>query len=389
MINVLYVSGSRADYGPVRRVLQAINEHPDLDLKILATGMHLDPLHGETWQEIVSDGFTIAESVHGRVDGDSVTEMAASLGTYLTGMSYVISRLSPDILLVLGDRGEQLAGCIAGAFQNTVVVHLCGGSISGSIDDSIRHAITKFAHYHLPAFQEHADRIIQMGEDPKKVHVVGLPGSDIRSDVIFSRKDICSRFHLPIESPYVLVLQHSVTHSYSDVSMQIIETLEAVSKVEYPVLLANPNDDAGGRIILDKMHDFAERYDHLSVLPPLGSRELFASVMAHSGVLVGNSSSGIVESMSLELPVVNIGDRQQGREHLACLINVDYDRIRIYDAIETALRDDIYRSKLMEFTAKMTSFDTPSAVVQHLLNVDLGVSVRPKLFVDLPTIYEN
>ena len=134
MINVLYVSGSRADYGPVRRVLQAINEHPDLDLKILATGMHLDPLHGETWQEIVSDGFTIAESVHGRVDGDSVTEMAASLGTYLTGMSYAISRLSPDILLVLGDRGEQLAGCIAGAVQNTVVVHLCGGSISGSID---------------------------------------------------------------------------------------------------------------------------------------------------------------------------------------------------------------------------------------------------------------
>ncbi len=104
MINVLYVSGSRADYGPVRRVLQAINEHPDLDLKILATGMHLDPLHGETWQEIVSDGFTIAESVHGRVDGDSVTEMAASLGTYLTGVSYAISRLSPDILLVLGDR---------------------------------------------------------------------------------------------------------------------------------------------------------------------------------------------------------------------------------------------------------------------------------------------
>ena len=384
MINVLYVSGSRADYGPARRVLQAINEHPDLELKILVTGMHLDPLHGETLQEIVSDGFKIAELVNGRVEGDSVTEMAASLGTYLTGMSYAISRLCPDIVLVLGDRGEQLAGCIAGAVQNTVVVHLCGGSISGSIDDSIRHAITKFAHYHLPAFQEHADRIIQMGEDPKKVHVVGLPGSDIYSDVVLSRKDICSRFHLPYELPYVLVLQHSVTHSYADVSMQINETLEAVSRVKYPVLLANPNDDAGGRIILEKMHEFAECYDNLSVLPPLGSRELFASVMAHSGVLVGNSSSGIVEAMSLELPVVNVGDRQQGREHLACLINVGYDRTRICDAIEKALGDDTYRSKLMEFTANMPSFDTPSVVVQHLLNVDFGVSVLPKLFVDLP-----
>ena len=389
MTKVLYVSGSRSDYGPVRHVLQSINECPDLDVSVLVTGMHLDHLHGETWREIAEDGFIIAEFVHGRVSGDSLTEMAASLGKYLTGMSYAMSRIRPDILLVLGDRGEQLAASIAGAFHNTVVVHLCGGSTSGSIDDSVRHAITKFAHYHLPAMKEHAQRIIQMGEDPKKVHVVGLPGSDIRSDVIFSRKDICSRFHLPIESPYVLVLQHSVTHSYSDVSLQIVETLEAVSKVEYPVLLANPNDDAGGRIILDKMHDFAERYDNLIVLPPLGSRELFASVMAHSGVLVGNSSSGIVESMSLELPVVNIGDRQQGREHLACLINVGYDRISICDAIETALRDDTYRSKLMEFTAKMTSLDTPSAVVQHLLNVDLGVSVRPKLFVDLPTIYEN
>jgi GDP/UDP-N,N'-diacetylbacillosamine 2-epimerase (hydrolysing) len=387
MINVLYVSGSRADYGPIRRVLQVINEHPDIDLKILVTGMHLDLVHGETWREIVSDGFTIAESVHGRVEGDSVTEMAASLGNYLTGMSYAISRLHPDILLVLGDRGEQLAGSIAGAFQNIVVVHLCGGSVSGSIDDSIRHAITKFAHYHLPAFQEHANRILQMGEDPEKVRVVGLPGNDIRLDVTFSIEDVRSKYYLPLDTPYILVLQHSVSHTYADAAIQIEETLQAVTSLRYPVLLANPNDDAGGRVILTKMQEYSNRYNNIQILPPLSSRELFASIMSHSGVLVGNSSSGVVEAMSLGLPVVNIGDRQAGREHLACMINVEYDRLAISNAIEIALNDNKYRAALEDFTRNMVWLDTPTEVVNCLLDVDLDIASIPKSFVDFTEIH--
>jgi len=387
MINVLYVSGSRADYGPVRRVLQSINEHPDIDLKILVTGMHLDPLHGETWQEIERDGFAIAESVPGRIEGDSVTEMAASLGTHLTGMSYAISRLNPDILLVLGDRGEQLAGSIAGAFHNIVVVHLCGGSISGSIDDSIRHAITKFAHYHLPAFQEHANRILQMGEDPEKVRVVGLPGNDIRLDVTFSIEDVRSKYYLPLDTPYILVLQHSVSHTYADAAIQIEETLQAVTSLRYPVLLANPNDDAGGRVILTKMQEYSNRYNNIQILPPLSSRELFASIMSHSGVLVGNSSSGVVEAMSLGLPVVNIGDRQAGREHLACMINVEYDRLAISNAIEIALNDNKYRAALEDFTRNMVWLDTPTEVVNCLLDVDLDIASIPKSFVDFTEIH--
>ena len=387
MINVLYVSGSRADYGPIRRVLQVINEHPDIDLKILVTGMHLDLVHGETWREIVSDGFTIAESVPGRVEGDSVTEMAASLGNYLTGMSYAISRSCPDILLVLGDRGEQLAGSIAGAFQNIVVVHLCGGSVSGSIDDSIRHAITKFAHYHLPAFQEHANRILQMGEDPEKVRVVGLPGNDIRLDVTFSIEDVRSKYYLPLDTPYILVLQHSVSHTYADAAIQIEETLQGVTSLRYPVLLANPNDDAGGRVILTKMQEYSNRYNNIQILPPLSSRELFASIMSHSGVLVGNSSSGVVEAMSLGLPVVNIGDRQAGREHLARMINVEYDRLAISNAIEIALNDNKYRAALEDFTRNMVWLDTPTEVVNCLLDVDLDIASIPKSFVDFTEIH--
>ncbi len=144
-------SALRADYGPARRTLQMIQAEPGLELSILVTGMHLDPAHGETWQEIARDGFTIAAFVHGQLRGDSLAAMAGSIGLYLYTMSQVIPTAAPDIVIVLGDRGEQLAGAMAAAFQNIVVVHLCGGSLSGSIDDSIRHAITKFAHYHLPA----------------------------------------------------------------------------------------------------------------------------------------------------------------------------------------------------------------------------------------------
>jgi UDP-N-acetylglucosamine 2-epimerase (non-hydrolysing)/GDP/UDP-N,N'-diacetylbacillosamine 2-epimerase (hydrolysing) len=381
---VLYISGTRADYGPARRVLQAIRADEELSLSLLVTGMHLDPTHGETWREIADDGFEIAERITGRVAGDSLSAMSASIGLYLHGMSEAVARFQPDIVLVLGDRGEQLAGAMAAAFQNKVVVHLCGGSLSGSIDDSIRHAITKFAHYHLPAFSEHAQRIVQMGEDTATVRVVGLPGGDLRPDVIFTREEICDAYGLPLAQPYLLVVQHAVTQSQGAAAEQIVETLEAIAATKYPALLANPNDDAGGRAILNAMREYASRYPQLQTLEPPRSRERFASIMAHAGALIGNSSSGIVEAMSVALPVVNIGDRQRGREHLACLLNVNYDRDEIYNAIETALDSGIYRGRLKEFAERAAQLDTAALVVDCLKQLDLSAASRPKIFRDLP-----
>lgn len=383
MRRVLFISGSRADYGPARRVLQAIQAAPDLALSILVTGMHLDIAHGETWREIDADGFTIAERVFGRISGDTLSAMASSLGLYLLGISQAIASIKPDIVLVLGDRGEQLAGAIAAASQNITVVHLCGGSVSGSIDDSIRHAISKFAHFHLPAIEEHARRIIQMGEDPARVQVVGLPGADIRPDVIYSREEICEDLGLPLEQPYLLVLQHAVSHTQDQAGHQIVETLEAVASMPYPALLANPNDDAGSRVILATMKEYARRYSHLHLLPPSGSRERFASIMAHAEAMIGNSSSGIVEAMSVGLPVINIGDRQQGRESLACLLNTDYDRAQIKQAIHTAIFDRNYRQRLSEFKSPMNRADTEQKVVDFLGNIDLRVAGRVKTFWDV------
>jgi UDP-N-acetylglucosamine 2-epimerase (non-hydrolysing)/GDP/UDP-N,N'-diacetylbacillosamine 2-epimerase (hydrolysing) len=386
MRRVLYLSGSRADYGPARRVLRAIQASDDLELGVLVTGMHLDPVHGETWEEIAADGLLIAERVGGRVPGDSLAAMSASIGLYLHEMSFALERLRPDVLLVLGDRGEQLAGAMAAAFQNIVVVHLCGGSLSGSIDDSVRHAITKFAHYHLPAFEEHARRIIQMGETPSRVRAVGLPGGDIRPDVTLTRAEVCLAYGLPTDEPYLLVVQHAVTQSQGAAEAQIVETLEAVVASGYHALLANPNDDAGGRAILSQMKDYASKHARLHIFAPPRNRERYASVMAHAGAQVGNSSSGIVEAMSVSLPVVNIGERQRGREHLSCMLNVPYDRRQIAQAILTALHDEEYRQRLRDFSERMGQQDTASLVLECLRGLDLQAATRPKPFYDLPNV---
>jgi len=380
MRKILYISGSRADYGPARRVLLALQNDPGIKLSVLATGMHLDPIHGETWKEIEADGFEIMDKIYGRVSGDSLSVMVASVGLCLYGMSFAIASFKPDIVLVLGDRGEQLAGAMAAAFQNIAVVHLCGGSISGSIDDSIRHAITKFAHYHLTAFEEHARRIIQMGENPETVRVVGLPGGDIRPDVVFSREEICRKYCLPQDKPYLLVIQHSVTQTQEDAGRQITETLEALKESGYPALLANPNDDAGGRVILDRMRQYAAAYPHLHILPPPRSRELFASIMAHAGALVGNSSSSVVEAMSVSLPVVNIGNRQQGREYITCSINVSHDRKQICDAIKKAITDKDYQKCVKSHSSQIALHNTENQVLNILKNMDIGIALRSKAF---------
>jgi UDP-N-acetylglucosamine 2-epimerase (non-hydrolysing)/GDP/UDP-N,N'-diacetylbacillosamine 2-epimerase (hydrolysing) len=377
---ILYISGSRADYGPARRVLKAIETDPDLELEILVCGMHLDPLHGETWREITEDGLTIIEKLPVRQSDDSLADMASAIGAYFQGLSHAISRIQPDLVLVLGDRGEQLAGAMAAAFQNITVAHLCGGSLSGSIDDSIRHAITKFAHYHLPGFEEHAQRIIQMGEDPRTVCVVGLPGGDINPDVTLSRAQVCSEFGLPFDELYLLVVQHPVTQSHSDVGAQITETLEAVASTKLQVLLANPNDDAGGRVILKAMEEYSSLYSKLRVLPPLGSRERFASVMAHAAALVGNSSSALVEAMSVGLPVVNIGERQRGREHLSQWINAGHDRTEVAQAIAQAMEDEAYQRRVLELKDHIVGQDTEALVLTFLKELDVARGGRPKSF---------
>ena len=365
-------------------MLRAIQAYEELSLSVLVTGMHLDLAHGRTVQELVADGFHIAAEVKSHVSDDSLAGMAQTLGQCLSAMSREIERIRPDIVLVLGDRGEQLAATIAAAVQNVTIAHLCGGSLSGSIDDSFRHAITKFAHFHLPASEEHAARICQMGEDPQAVRIVGLPGGDLRPDVTLSATEVRAQYGMPQNEPYLLVIQHSVTHSRADVEAQITETLEAAAQLNHATLLANPNSDSGGRVIMKLMRDYADRYEHLIVFPPPNSREKFASVMAHSAALIGNSSSALSEAMSIPVPVVNVGERQRGREHLACWINVDYDRNEIREAIRMAVGDSEYTRTLAKFTSPLVRRNHAEDIAHALANLDLNRARQSKSFVSIP-----
>jgi len=376
---IAYISGTRADYGPMRSTLARINEEPVFELGVIVTGMHLQAVHGDTIEEICRDGLAVVGRVPAHTEGDSPVAMAISIGKMLEGMAVELAEFEPDVVLTLGDRGEQVAAALAAALQNRVVVHLCGGSLSGSIDDSFRHAITKLAHYHLPACEEHARRIVQMGEPPDRVIIAGLPGADISKDARYSRDHVCSAYGLPVGQPYVLVIQHPVTQCWEETEQQITATLEAVVATGLPTLLANPNDDAGGRVILDHMRSWSLHHPQLKLLPPPASREMFASIMAHAGVLVGNSSCGVIEAASVDLPVVNIGERQRGREGYACAVNVGYQAKEILAGMRRALFDESYRMQVARFESDLVG-PTERLVVQALRDLDLAVARKPKPF---------
>ena len=380
---ILYVSGSRADYGPIRDLLWEIDRQPNFDLSLLVTAMHLKSEHGMTRTEIERDGFHIAAQVETGVEDGKLVSMSTFVGRAMIGIAEAIDRQAPDILLLLGDRAEQLSAAVAGAIQNVTIAHLCGGTNSGSIDGSFRHAISKFAHYHLPASQRHADRLIQLGEQPETIHVVGLPGGHLGKHVTHTPEGIRNHYGLPSGKPYLLVLQHPVTHSHKDAECQIRETLDAVVEIGLPTLLANPNGDPGGTEILDIITSYASIFDELYLLPPPADRELFASVMAHSAVLIGNSSSAVYEAMSVGLPVVNIGDRQFGRESESVWINVGYNRQEIVDGIKAAMFDEAYRSSLRKYSSAMGAYNPEVQVAKILAGLDLSRSSHPKKFFDI------
>jgi UDP-N-acetylglucosamine 2-epimerase (non-hydrolysing)/GDP/UDP-N,N'-diacetylbacillosamine 2-epimerase (hydrolysing) len=303
--------------------------------------MHLSHEFGYTVREIEKDGFKIDARVDMLLSSDTVEAMAKSVGVGILGMAQAWKQIKPDIILVLGDRIEPLAAVIAGAYMNIPIAHIHGGDACGNIDNPARHTITKFAHIHFPATSKSAERIIRMGEEEWRVHMVGSPTLDVLlKETLLPAEVLSERLGLNLSRPLILVVQHPVTTQADEAPRQMKETLEAVLETGYPVVLTYPNSDAGGR----RMIEVIKSYENRPSIKTYKSipRQEYLSLMKVAGVMVGNSSSGIIEAPSFGLPAVNIGSRQEGRERGKNVIDVGHDKQEILRAIKKALTSQAF-----------------------------------------------
>lgn len=376
MRKILYVSGTRADYGLMRSVLKAIDEHPELELEIAAMGMHMMEEFGMTINEIKKDGFRIHE-IDATYKEDSKKSMANFIGKTIQLLTDRVEEIDPDIILLLGDRGEMLAGAIVGAYLTIPVAHLHGGEITSTVDELTRHAITKLAHIHFPATRESAKRIKKMGEDPLSIFVVGAPGLDTILNVeLIEREGISKKYNLDSSKPILLVIQHPVTVEVEEAADQIRETLEAISELKFQTILIYPNADAGGRKMIGVIKEY-EGFPFIASFKNIPRIE-YLSIMKIADVIIGNSSSGIIESPSFDLPAINIGCRQQGRERAENVIDVQYDRDQIISAIRKAVYDKDFRKQLRNCKNPYGSGNTGRKIADILSEIKITDNILQK-----------
>lgn len=340
MRKVCIVVLSRANYGRIKSVLQATKEHPYLELQLIVGASTLLEKYGTAVDIIRRDGFEPDATVHMIIEGENPTTMAKSTGLGLLELPTIFEKLKPDVVLTVADRFETISTAIAATYMNIPLAHVQGGEVTGSIDESVRHAVTKLAHIHFPATKLAGERIIKMGEDPERVFVTGDPAMDIIANISLKlENDIFEKYGgvgsiFNLNEPYLLVVQHPVTTEYNDAFRQINETLMAIHELDMLTIWLWPNVDAGSDKISKGIRIFREKYnpDFIHFFKNF-SVEDYAKVMYNSACIVGNSSSGIREGSFLGVPAVNIGTRQEGRERGENVIDVGYGREEIKDAI--------------------------------------------------------
>ncbi len=333
--SVCYVTGTRADFGLMRRALQLAAADPRLVVSVCVTGMHLLADYGETAREIEAAGLSIGARIPVALAGADGGAMARALAVQLAGMVEAFERQRPDLVVVLGDRGEMLAGALAAIHLNIPIVHLHGGELSGTVDEPIRHAISKFAHYHFVSSEGARARLIRMGEQPAHIFVTGAPGLDDLADLAtMPRTELCAEAGLNPDQAVALVVFHGVLQEAELAGAQCAAIVEAIGRAGCQMLALLPNSDAGGEAIRSVLEGARHR-PGVQVAAHL-ERRRFVSWMAVADVMVGNSSSGIIEAASLGLPVVNVGSRQQGRERSGNVIDVPAEIGPILAAIEQA-----------------------------------------------------
>jgi len=384
---ITVVTGTRADYGLLYWLLKEIDGDEELELQLVVTGMHLSPEFGLTYKEIEKDGFNIEEKVEILLSSDSEIGVTKATGLGCISFSETFSKLNPDMVVVLGDRFEILSASIAAMIARIPLIHLHGGETTqGVIDESIRHSIAKMATYHFPATEEYRKRIIQLGENPKRVFNFGMPGLDnIYQLDLLSKEELENKLNFKFDNKVAIVTYHPVTLENNNAENQIDNILEAIDNNDIKVIFTKSNADTYGRIINKKIKKFVEKdKSNYMFVDNLGQLN-YLSVLKNADLMIGNSSSGLTEAPSFKLPVVNIGDRQKGRVKAKNVIDTSYENEDIDRGIKNALSIKFVNSlKGMENPYdKFEDGKTSYRIKEKLKKLKLDKDILKKKFYDI------
>jgi UDP-hydrolysing UDP-N-acetyl-D-glucosamine 2-epimerase len=380
---ICVVTSSRADFGIYLPVLRQIQGTPSLALQLLVTGSHLSPEFGMTVKEIDDHGFDTSLRVEMLLSSDTSEGIAKSMGLALLGFAQTYANLKPDLLLVLGDRFEMHSAVAAALPFRLPVAHIAGGEITeGALDDLIRHSISKMSHLHFVSTEQYAKRLSQMGEEPWRIHVTGTPALDnLKSISLISRSELENHLGLKLEPPGLIITLHPETQA--EFATQIDVLLEGLNSLQLPMVFTSPNSDSGGRSILERIREWVSLHDNARLVANLGT-EKYYSLMAESAAMVGNSSSGIVEAASFELPVVNIGARQNGRPQPANVLNCGFNAEEISRALQLALAPR-FRHSLKGLVNPFGDGSAAARIGRVLTEIDIDQRLLIKRFYDQGT----
>lgn len=342
MKKVCVLTATRAEYGLLKNIIVELKNVNNIEVKVVVTGMHLSPEFGYTYKEIEQDGIEIDKKIEILLSSDSFSAVSKTMGLALIQFADYFEENKFDMLLVLGDRYETLAVCIAAVNQQIPIAHLYGGEITeGVMDESIRHAITKLSYLHFTSTQEYRKRVIQLGEEPDRVYCVGAMGiENILSQELMSLNELEENLHFSLGNRYAVVTFHPVTLENESVETQIKELIKAIDRIDdMHFIITKANADAKGRIINKLLDTYAmKNKEKVLLIESLGVKR-YLSALYYSSMVIGNSSSGLVEAPTFHIPTVNIGNRQKGRLKAESVINCEPQCDSIFNAIQLAMTD--------------------------------------------------
>jgi UDP-hydrolysing UDP-N-acetyl-D-glucosamine 2-epimerase len=385
---IAVVSTSRADYSHLYWPLRELADHPDVELQLIAMGAHLSPEFGETIQEIARDGFAIAARIECLLSSDSDIGMAKTIGLATLSLADALGALRPDILLLIADRYEMLAPAAVALALRIPIAHIEGGEISeGAIDDAVRNALSKLSHLHFTSTASARRRIIAMDEEEWRVHRAGAPSLDhLRRSRLWNQSELEARLGVSLKKPLTIVAYHPVTIARNTV-LEADAIFSAIEKMPGQMLFCFPNADAGSRQIIERTRALVAARDGSRVFVNLDA-VTYWSLLREADLLLGNSSSGIMETPSLALPAVNVGLRQQGRERARNVIDVDAQASAISAAVDTAMSDR-FRASLRGMSNPYGDGRAAEKIVEVLTTVPLSQALLMKRHADLPALADS